>query len=107
MEKEEGKTKIKPLPNKSISMYAATCDSDMYQPGWNSRAYILIQCRAYSDCKRKLYSLWLSTTNPVVLELVLEALTSEICYFLQFILDCSVLPSVIAATQKHGFSVPK
>ena len=41
MEKEEGKTKIKPLPNKSISMYAATCDSDMYQPGWNSRAYIL------------------------------------------------------------------
>ena len=69
--------------------------------------HILIQCRAYSDCKRKLYSLWLSTTNPVVLELVLEALTSERCYFLQFILDCSVLPSVIAATQRHGFSVLK
>ena len=69
--------------------------------------HILIHCRAYTDCKRKLYSLWLSATNPVVLGLVLEAFTSERCYFLQFILDCSVLPSVIAATQKHGFSVPK
>ena len=69
--------------------------------------HILIECGAYSDCKRYLYSLWLSTTNPVVLKLVLEALTSETCYLLQFILDCSVLPSVIVATQRHGFSVLK
>ena len=69
--------------------------------------HILIHCRAYTDCKRKLYSLWLSATNPVVLGLVLEAFTSERCYFLQFILDCSVLPSVIAATQRHGFSILK
>ena len=39
--------------------------------------HILIQCRAYSDCKTNLYYLWLSTTNPVVLKLVLEALTNE------------------------------
>ena len=69
--------------------------------------HILIHCRAYSECKRNLYSLWLSTTSPVVLKLVLEALTSETCYLLQFILDCSVLPSVIVATQRHGFAVLK
>ena len=69
--------------------------------------HILIECGAYSDCKRYLYSLWLSTANPVVRKLVLEALTSETCYLLQFILDCSVLPSVIVATQRHGFSVLK
>ena len=64
--------------------------------------HILIHCDAYNDSKAKLYSLWLSTINPVVYKLVLEALSSPIKYLLQFILDCSSLPSVISATQKHG-----
>ena len=69
--------------------------------------HILIHCKAYSECKKSLYSLWLSATNPVVLTLILEAFSSETSYLLQFILDCSVLPSVIAATQRHGFTIMK
>ena len=88
--------------NKEGFCYSVTCTNKV-----ETVEHILIQCRAYSDCKRKLYSLWLSSTNPVVQELVLEAFTSESCYLLQFILDCSVLPSVIAATQRHGFTVLK
>ena len=61
--------------------------------------HILLHCQAYNEQKRKLYSLWLSTENPVIYQLVLEALSSEKSYLLQFILDCSVLPSVIRATQ--------
>ena len=63
--------------------------------------HILIHCEAYLDCKR-LYSLWLSTQNSVVLKLVLEALSSETSYLVQFILDCSTLPSVVRTTQSHG-----
>ena len=64
--------------------------------------HILVHCLAYSECKRQLYGLWLSTPNKVVLKLVLEALSSETEYLVQFLLDCSVLPSVIKATQLHG-----
>ena len=67
--------------------------------------HILIHCRAYTSCKKSLYSLWVSTPNPIVLGLVLEALSSETAYLLQFILDCSVLPTVINATQKYGFMI--
>ena len=88
--------------NKDGFCNSVTCTKDV-----ETVEHILIHCRAYSECKRNLYSLWLSTTSPVVLKLVLEALTSETCYLLQFILDCSVLPSVIVATQRHGFAVLK
>ena len=64
--------------------------------------HILIHCGAYLNCKRRLYSLWLSTKNSFVLKLVLEALSSETDYLVQFIIDCSVLPSVVRATQSHG-----
>ena len=67
--------------------------------------HILLHCSAYASCKKSLYSLWLSATNPIVLGLVLEALTSETAYLLQFILDCSVLPTVINATQQFGFII--
>ena len=64
--------------------------------------HILVQCRSYSDCRRRLLSLWLSTPNGVVLKLVREALGSDTDYLVQFILDCSVLPHVIRETQLHG-----
>ena len=69
--------------------------------------HILINCSSYIETKRRLYSLWLSTTNKTVLRLVLQALSSETDYLLQFILDCSVLPSVILATQSNGNHVLK
>ena len=69
--------------------------------------HILISCCAYNDTKRRLYSLWLSTPDKTVLRLVLQALSSETDYLLQFILDCSVLPAVILATQTNGEQVLK
>ena len=69
--------------------------------------HILVQCDYYNNCKRRLYSLWLSTTNKIVLKLVLEALSSESQYLVQFVLDCTVLPSVIKATQTHGSDILK
>ena len=50
-----------------------------------------IHRQAYTNCKRRLYSLWLSTEDPIVYNLVLEALSSETNYLLHFILDCSQL----------------
>ena len=67
--------------------------------------HILIHCEAYFNCKQHLYSLWLATPNEAVLSLVKEALSSDSDYLLQFILDCSVLPAVISATQQHGFAI--
>ena len=69
--------------------------------------HILVHCDYYFNCKRRLYSLWLSTTNKIVLKLVLEALSSESQYLVQFVLDCTVLPSVIKATQTHGSDILK
>ena len=60
--------------NKEGFCYSVTCTNKV-----ETVEHILIQCRAYSDCKRKLYSLWLTSTNPVVQELVLEAFSSESC----------------------------
>ena len=64
--------------------------------------HVLVECEAYNRSKSRLYSLWLSTPNKDVLSLVLEALSSEKSYLLQFILDCSVLPSVRRAVQVNG-----
>ena len=88
--------------NKEGYCNSVTCTSEL-----ENIEHILIHCKAYTECKKGLYSLWLSTTNPVVLKLVLDAFSSETSYLLQFILDCSVLPSVIAATQRHGFGIMK
>ena len=67
--------------------------------------HILVHCAAYTNCKRRLFSLWFSTKSKVVLKLIVEAITNETAYLVQFILDCSVLPSVIRATQKHGEAI--
>ena len=67
--------------------------------------HILVQCNSYSDCRRRLISLWLSTPNRVVHELVSEALSNDTEYLVQFILDCSVLPHVIIAKQTHGSEI--
>ena len=64
--------------------------------------HLLLHCEAYSDIKKKLYSLWLNSPHPTVHLLALGALSSTTEYLLQFILDCSVLPQVISATQQYG-----
>ena len=67
--------------------------------------HILINCNAYIECKKMLYSLWLLNRNPAIHRLVLEALSNTREYLLQFILDCSTLPSVILAVQNHGIYI--
>ena len=67
--------------------------------------HILVFCKAYSDCRQRLYYQWLTTQNTVVHNLVIEALASDTDYLVQFILDCSVLPQVISATQAHGSEI--
>ena len=81
---------------------APTCTNKL-----ETTEHILVHCKYYINCKRRLYSLWLSTTNKIILALVLEALSSESQYLVQFILDCSVLPSVIKATQAYGAGILK
>ena len=62
--------------------------------------HILVSCEAYEET-----NLWLSTPDPHVLLLVIEALISGPNYLLQSILDCSVLPSVIRVKQRYGSDI--
>ena len=71
---------------------ASTCDHEV-----ETIEQILIHCSAYTKCRLNLHQLWLKTTNPVVLELAVEALSKPPEYFMQFLLDCSSLPTVITA----------
>ena len=88
--------------NKSGYCQSSTCYSVV-----ETVEHVLIHCRAYNDFKKQLYSLWLSSTHPAVHCLVVETLSSDTGYLLQFILDCSVLSPVITATQEHGFVILK
>ena len=83
--------------NKDGYCLSPTCSNEL-----ETVEHILIHCRAYNECKSRLYSLWLSSSNSVVHNLVLGALSQETNYLLQFIIDCSVLPHVINAVQDHG-----
>ena len=80
--------------NKSSYCLSPTCSQEV-----ETIDHVLLNCQAYNECKGRLYSLWLSSQNQIVYQLVLEAFSSTQEYLLQFILDCSVLPSVIKATQ--------
>ena len=90
------------IHNKEGFCLATTCHNTV-----ESLEHILIQCKAYTESKARLYSLWLSTRNKVVFKLVLEALSSETEYLVQFLVDCSVLPSVVKATQENGHVILK
>ena len=70
-----------------------------------SLEHILLDCTAYTEQRWKMISLWLKSKEPVVRNLVLEAFSSNRQYLLQFILDCSVLPTVIRARQLYGDSI--
>ena len=64
--------------------------------------HILLDCLAYSDVRKHHMAIWLSISDPILHQLLHESLSSSQKYQLQFMLDCSVLPSVIAAVQLHG-----
>ena len=64
--------------------------------------HILLECQMYNQERDKLAIFWIENENETVRNLAKEALNSNLDYLLQFILDCSALPSVISATQQHG-----
>ena len=64
--------------------------------------HILLKCTAYTKSRRKLISMWLNTENVEAHRLVLEAFSSKTEHLLQFIIDCSTLPTVITSRQEHG-----
>ena len=83
--------------NKGGFCLSPTCSNQI-----ESVEHILVHCQAYAPIRDKLRRLWHSSSNPTVLELASQALVSSSSYLLQFILDCSVIPHVITATQHYG-----
>ena len=59
--------------------------------------HILIECQALESIRINVIRGWLETQQPSILNTVLESLHDELS--VQFLLDCSVLPSVIVLTQ--------
>ena len=64
--------------------------------------HILLDCNEYSQLREDLVSFWHKTSHPIVHSLAIQALGSSRSYLIQFLLDCSVLPQVIVATQCFG-----
>ena len=64
--------------------------------------HILLDCSEYSQLRDDLVSFWHKTSHPIVHSLAIQALGSSRSYLIQFLLDCSVLPQVIVATQCFG-----
>ena len=64
--------------------------------------HILLFCPAYTHTRYQLQTYWFSRSRGPIFELIIEALTGPRNQLLQFLLDCSNLPSVITATQLHG-----
>ena len=87
--------------NTGVERQCQRCDLQQDE----SLEHILLNCTAYTEQRQKMISLWLKSEEPVVRNLVLEAFTNTKEYLLQFILDCSVLPSVIRAGQIFGDTI--
>ena len=69
--------------------------------------HILISCTALTATREKLtrYTLSFSQQYPLTAPLLLKFCAPSSPQFCQFLLDCSVIPSVILETQQHGMEV--
>ena len=71
-------------------------------------SHILTECPDLSPARSRVYSLWANhlkdkqTLFPIVWKYTTQ---SDTPLFLQFLLDCSVLPDIISETQRNGQSV--
>ena len=79
---------------------AGTCTNQV-----ESIEHILISCPAYSAVRDRLKLLWLSSTDATIREIVSKAMCDPPQMLLQFLLDCSVIPTVISAAQCYGQGV--
>ena len=70
--------------------------------------HVLLQCEALSDDRRRLASFMLdqSADFPTLREIITNFLTSEDDEMkMQFLIDCSTLPTVIQAVQEGGTAI--
>ena len=81
------------------------CHSDHCQGIIEDTKHILLNCQQYAVDRSKLFHFWIENSDEIIHTLIKEALNSTDTVFLQFILDCSVLPFVIKAVQTHGDTI--
>ena len=63
---------------------------------------LLLICPAYASTRAGLVQKWKSVQNPAVSVLANTALTRPPPYLMQFLLDATVLPDIIAQVQSAG-----
>ena len=81
------------------------CLSDNCKGIIEDTKHILLTCPLYAEYRNKLFRFWIENSNGIIQTLIGEALDSTSTVFLQFLLDCSVLPFIIKAVQIHGETV--
>ena len=69
--------------------------------------HIMITCNSLDETRRRLFSFTAAfvANKPVLIPLIKAYLCSSENLFVQFMLDCSVLPMVISTYQKHGSTI--
>ena len=60
-------------------------------------SHILLECRNLESARTNVIHSWLKTDQPAIVNMALESLSDDMTE--QFLLDCSVIPSIIAITQ--------
>ena len=69
---------------------------------------MLFECPDLSTARLRVFKLWTEVlkTNPIIFPVVKQyTLDSDVLTNVQFVLDCSVLPNVIALVQKFGQNI--
>ena len=69
----------------------------------------LLLCPTLADRRALLFEYWKSLTEASLpgREIIISVMAAPVHTFMQFILDCSILPQVILARQLHGDSILK
>ena len=80
------------------------CELHPEDPAVGDLDHHLVLCPALQERRKVLFEYWNSITasSPPCRDIIITIMSSPVQKFMQFILDCSVLPEVITATQKHG-----
>ena len=80
------------------------CGLHPEDPAVGDLVHHLVLCPALQERREVLFEYWSSITasSPPWRDIIITIMSSPVQKFMQFILDCSVLPEVITATQKHG-----
>lgn len=80
------------------------CQLHPEQPAVGDLEHHLVLCPSLEDRRTLLFQYWdsLTSNSAPCREIITRMKSANLSMFMQFILDCSVFPEVISATQKHG-----